>query len=149
MESAPLPSDDSYLLPEPTPAEAEAYLDKFRSWLPRFPFMVLPKDQTAENLRKEKPFLWLCIMNITTTSHPQQVKMKERVRQEAAQRVIVDHERSMDVLLGLVCYIAWQVELIVPSFRMSSNTKQGHASLWAWRKTLHHHILSASRHIGL
>ncbi|EEU43187.1 uncharacterized protein NECHADRAFT_46784 [Fusarium vanettenii 77-13-4] len=116
MESAPLPSDDSYLLPEPTPAEAEIYLDKFRSWLPRFPFMVLPKDQTAENLRKEKPFLWLCIMNITTTSYPQQVKMKERVRQEAAQRVIVDHERSMDVLLGIVCYIAWQVELLAPPF---------------------------------
>ncbi|KAM6519451.1 hypothetical protein FALCPG4_013083 [Fusarium falciforme] len=117
MESAALPSDDSYLLPEPTPAEAEVYLDKFRSWLPRFPFMVLPKDQTAENLRKEKPFLWLCIMNITTTSHPQQVKMKERIRQEAAQRVIVDHERSMDVLLGLVCYIAWATLVSGPGTR--------------------------------
>ncbi|KAM0435975.1 hypothetical protein ACHAPT_002867 [Fusarium lateritium] len=110
MESSTLANDDTYLLPEPTPAEAEVYLDTFRSWLPRFPFMVLPKNQTAESLRKEKPFLWLCIMNITTTSHPQQVKLKERVRQEAAQRVIVEHERSMDVLLGLVCYIAWQVE---------------------------------------
>ncbi|KAI5459808.1 hypothetical protein BGZ63DRAFT_258472 [Mariannaea sp. PMI_226] len=105
--STPPDINETYQLPEPTPAEAEIYLKKFRDWLPNFPFMVLPHDVTAESLRKERPFLWLCIMNITTMSCPQNAILKERVRQEIAQRVIVNNERNMDVLLGLICYLAW------------------------------------------
>ncbi|KAF5026301.1 hypothetical protein F66182_1623 [Fusarium sp. NRRL 66182] len=100
-------SEDTSALPEPTPQEAEGYLDKFREWLKHFPCVVLPQDTTAESLRKEKPFLWLCLMNITSMSVDQQMKMKDRVRQEVATRIIVNHERSMDVLQGLICYISW------------------------------------------
>jgi len=93
--------------PEPTPEEAEIYLEKFRGWIKHFPFLHIPLDVTAEALREQRPFLWRCIMNITTMSAPQQLLMKDRVRQEVAQRVIVDHERTMDILLGLICYVAW------------------------------------------
>ncbi|KAM0562440.1 hypothetical protein ACHAPJ_002130 [Fusarium lateritium] len=108
MDTSPSSNgDDTSALPEPTPEEAEAYLNKFREWLKNFPCIILPHDMTAEVLRKEKPFLWLCIMNITSMSVEQQMNMKERVRQEIATRIIVNHERTLDCLQGLICYISW------------------------------------------
>ncbi|ESU11602.1 hypothetical protein FGSG_05617 [Fusarium graminearum PH-1] len=96
---------DTSSLPEPTPEEAEVYLRKFKTWLEKFPCIVLPQDMTAAALRKEKPFLWLCIMNITSMSVEQQIKMKDQVRQEIATRIIINHERSMDCLQGIICYV--------------------------------------------
>ncbi|CAF3463849.1 unnamed protein product [Fusarium graminearum] len=98
---------DTSSLPEPTPEEAEVYLRKFKTWLEKFPCIVLPQDMTAAALRKEKPFLWLCIMNITSMSVEQQIKMKDQVRQEIATRIIINHERSMDCLQGIICYVTW------------------------------------------
>lgn len=92
---------------EPTPEEAEAYLVKFRQWLKRFPFMILNPDITAENLRQERPFLWLCIMNITTMSLPQQVLLREKVRQELGRRAMSNFDRNLDMLLGLIAYLSW------------------------------------------
>lgn len=94
---------------DPTPEEAEMHLAKFQQWLKNFPCMILPQDVTAATLRKEKPFLWLCIMNITSMCVEQQMKMKDQVRQEIATRIIINHERSMDCLQGLICYISWSV----------------------------------------
>ncbi|KAM0403632.1 hypothetical protein ACHAO7_000292 [Fusarium culmorum] len=99
--------EDTSSLPEPTPEEAEVYLRKFKTWLEKFPCIVLPHDMTAAALRKEKPFLWLCIMNITSMSVEQQIKMKDQVRQEIATRIIINHERSMDCLQGIICYVTW------------------------------------------
>jgi hypothetical protein len=101
--------EDTSSLDEPTPEEAEMYLDKYREWLKKFPCMVLPPDMTAAALRKEKPFLWLCIMNMTSMSVEQQMKLRDRVRQEIANRIIINHERTMDCLQGLICYLTWLV----------------------------------------
>ncbi|KAK7420978.1 hypothetical protein QQZ08_010151 [Neonectria magnoliae] len=99
--------NETYRLPEPTPAEAEIYFKKFQEWLKNFPFMVLPHDATAASLRESYPFLWLCIMNVTSMSTLQTSIMKERIRQEIATRIVVNHERTMDLLLGLIAYLAW------------------------------------------
>ena len=95
--------------PEPTPQEAELYLSKFRAWLSNFPFMHMPSDLTAEQLRRERPFLWLSIMNMTSMSLPQQLLLRERIRQEVANRLVLNNERPMDILLGLVAYLGWYV----------------------------------------
>lgn len=101
--------NDTYTPPEPTLSEAELYLNKFREWLTMFPFMVLPHDVTAASLKNDRPFLWSCIMNVTSMSVRQQAIMKEKIRVEAATRIIVNNERNMDVLLGLIAYLGWQV----------------------------------------
>lgn len=94
-------------LPEPAPSEAEVYLVKFRQWLEFFPFMHLDSDLTAEALQRESPFLWLCIMNVTSMSMPQQAMMRDRLRQEIAQRTILSNERSLELLQGLIILISW------------------------------------------
>ncbi|KAK7420106.1 hypothetical protein QQX98_002969 [Neonectria punicea] len=109
--------NETYRLPEPTPAEAEIYFRKFQEWLKNFPFMVLPHDATAASLRESYPFLWLCIMNITSMSTLQTSIMKERIRQEIATRIVVDHERTMDLLLGLIAYLAWATMTSGPGTR--------------------------------
>ncbi|UNI25075.1 hypothetical protein JDV02_010780 [Purpureocillium takamizusanense] len=98
---------DAYVRPEPTPAEAEIYIGKFRDWLRNFPFMHLPDHVTADALRKERPFLWTCIMNMTSMSLPQQQILRDKVRQELSDRMVFNNERTMDVLLGLIAYISW------------------------------------------
>ncbi|RFU74732.1 znii2cys6 transcription factor [Trichoderma arundinaceum] len=106
---------DSDRLPEPTPSEAEVYLVKFRQWLEFFPFMHLGPEITAEALHRDYPFLWLCIMNVTSMSMPQQAVLRERIRQEVAQRMIVNHERSLEMLQGLIaltsCCIIYELGL--------------------------------------
>lgn len=100
---------DSDRLPEPTPTEAEVYLVKFRQWLEFFPFMRIDPDLTAEALHREHPFLWLCIMNVTSMSMPQQAVLRERIRQEVAQRMVVNHERSLEMIQGLIVLTSWYV----------------------------------------
>lgn len=94
-------------LPEHLCAEADRSLKKFRSWLPYFGFLHLPDSVTSEDLRRERPFLYAVIMNITAMSTPEQQVMAENIRRDVAQRLLVDHERTMDLLVGLVIYVAW------------------------------------------
>ncbi|KAF7542206.1 hypothetical protein G7Z17_g11789 [Cylindrodendrum hubeiense] len=117
MNTVPPDINETYQLPEPTPAEAEIYFSKFRDWMKNFPFMIFSPETTAASLREERPFLWLCIMNITSMSAPQQLLMKERVRQDVATRVIINHERTMDILLGLITYLAWATMTSGPGTR--------------------------------
>ncbi|UKZ81366.1 hypothetical protein TrVFT333_009138 [Trichoderma virens FT-333] len=98
---------DTDRLPEPTPSEAEVYLVKFRQWLEYFPYIHLEPDLTAEGLHRERPFLWLCIMNVTSMSMTQQATMRERVRQEIAQRMIVNGDRGIEMVQGLIALISW------------------------------------------
>lgn len=101
--------NETFRLPEPTSEEAEVYLTKFRDWLKNFPFVVIPPTQTAAALREERPFLWLCIMNLTTMSAPQNNILRERIRHEYITRAFVNQERTMDLLLGLIAFLGWYV----------------------------------------
>ena len=92
---------------EPSPQEAEECLSKFRTWLPNFPFIHLPPAMTAAALRAERPFLWLCIMNLTVTSSEMQIILRDRVRREVSERIVIQNERTMDLLQGLIAFLAW------------------------------------------
>jgi hypothetical protein len=69
--------------------------------------MYISPDVTAQNLRRERPFLWLAIMTITTMSIPQMAVLKHRIRQEVAEIVVVRHEPSMDILQGVIAFLGW------------------------------------------
>ncbi|KAJ9133831.1 Transcriptional regulator WAR1 [Pleurostoma richardsiae] len=87
---------------------AEQNLTVFRTYMLRyFPFVYIPTNTTASELRQARPFLWFCIMAITTRSLPQQISLGERIRRIVAQKVVVESERSIDILLGLLCYLGW------------------------------------------
>ncbi|KAK2015906.1 hypothetical protein LZ32DRAFT_112731 [Colletotrichum eremochloae] len=92
----------------PSPAEAEAMLEGFRTRnLTSFPFKCFGDTTTAQALRAERPFLWLCIMTVASRVTSQQLALGRRVRQVVSQKVVMENERSMDYLLGLLVILGW------------------------------------------
>ncbi|KAF2807184.1 uncharacterized protein BDZ99DRAFT_500451 [Mytilinidion resinicola] len=93
---------------EPSQVEAEQYLASFRTYKSRgFPFVHIPSTTTASHLKQERPFLWLCIMSIASNSTLQQRLLGSRIRQFIAQEMVVQLNRNMDLLLGILTFIGW------------------------------------------
>ncbi|KAH8125990.1 hypothetical protein LI328DRAFT_166834 [Trichoderma asperelloides] len=103
------------LSPEPSEEEAEEYLRIFQTWrLKYFPFIHISCKTSAAELRHEKPFLWLCIMAVSTKSPIRQAGLYNIVRKSLADRMVLNLEKSLDLLLGLLCCLSWgnlQVQL--------------------------------------
>jgi hypothetical protein len=93
---------------EPSPVEVEEYLTNFRTYkLKYFPFIYIPSTTRAQQLRQERPFLWLCIMAVGSKSKSQQQVLGSKIRQKIAQELVVQSERNVDLLLGILAFIGW------------------------------------------
>ncbi|KAK2729073.1 C6 transcription factor [Colletotrichum kahawae] len=92
----------------PSPDEAEALFESFRGQnLRYFPFLHFRPTMTARELRSEKPFLWICIMTVASRVASQQLALGTRVRHIVGQKLLVENERSIDYLLGLLVVLGW------------------------------------------
>ncbi|KAI0159927.1 hypothetical protein GGR52DRAFT_167962 [Hypoxylon sp. FL1284] len=90
------------------PAEAEDALREFREdFLSFFPFMYIPPETTAAQIQQEKPFLWLNIMVVCCKSATRKAALAQRVREIFAQKMLLDMDRNMDLLLGILAYLGW------------------------------------------
>jgi hypothetical protein len=57
---------------EPSLEEADEFLKIFRTQMMEyFPFIIMSTSTTAKELRLQRPFLWLCIMAVTSKSSVQ------------------------------------------------------------------------------
>lgn len=87
---------------------AEEQLHTFhRAFIPMFPFVHIPVKTTAADLLRQKPFLWLVIMALTTKNITQQFAMEETIWSIIAQRIVTEHLANLDLLLGLICFASW------------------------------------------
>lgn len=88
---------------------AENYLESFKSILtPHFPFVVIPHQASAVQLREEKPFLFLAIMASASYENILlQRSLGAEVRRAVASRIILNGEVSFDLLQGLLVFLAW------------------------------------------
>jgi hypothetical protein len=108
------PPEVSNNIPDNTIQDAltEEHLTTFRqSFLPFFPFVYIPAALSVSELRIQKPFLSLVILSLTTKSASQQLIIFDIIPQIVSEKVVGGHERSLDFLLGLVCYLAWSLPL--------------------------------------
>lgn len=100
-----------YSLPEgaePTVEEAERYFQSFCNRnLPHFSFIQFRDGMTALQLRQERPFLWLCIITISSTFIHRQITLGKVIREIAARELVVEGKRNLDLLFGLVCFVGW------------------------------------------
>ena len=95
---------------EPSSLQAEECLSFFQKhMLNLFPFIHLPSDMTAKQVRKWSPFLWFNIMAATAKTPGQQCSMSNSIKRFVAQKLIVDNEKNLDLLLGLLVFISWYV----------------------------------------
>jgi hypothetical protein len=93
---------------EPSPVEAEEYLSIFHTYKSKyFPFVCIPATTTAQQLRQERPFLWLCVMTIASRSTSQQQVLGSKIRHILAQEMLLNSGKNIDLLLGLLAYIGW------------------------------------------
>ncbi|QDS72293.1 hypothetical protein FKW77_006920 [Venturia effusa] len=87
---------------------ADQTLGAFRhAFLPYFPVVYLPDVMDSSFLRQRKPFLWLVIMSLCTKDMNKQIAMEYTIRQIVSQRAVAEHEKNLDLLLGLIVYLAW------------------------------------------
>ncbi|KAK0615620.1 hypothetical protein B0T17DRAFT_510207 [Bombardia bombarda] len=92
---------------QPTPLEAEENLDIFRKHMLGFlPFVHLPTSLSAERLREQYPFLWFNIMMINCKYLAEQRLMSEAAAKYIAQKMVVENEANLDLLLGILASMA-------------------------------------------
>jgi hypothetical protein len=89
----------------PTAEQAETLLEMFRNESSLFfPFISIPKSTRACDLRREKPFTYLAIMAVSSMKGSQQRELSTIIIRQVAERVFVDGERNIDLLLGILTF---------------------------------------------
>ncbi|KGO46093.1 hypothetical protein PEXP_017350 [Penicillium expansum] len=87
----------------------EQCLVKFRThMLKYFAFLHIPVD--AQCLRRERPFLFLCIMAASAQSTQTKIELGERIKETLTERIFLDNDSTavnIDLLLGLLTFLAW------------------------------------------
>lgn len=76
---------------------------------PYFPFICIPDSVSAQDLRRDKPFLYLAVLAISTRKSLHQQELGKVIIRQLAERMLINGERSMDLLLGILTYAAWSV----------------------------------------
>jgi hypothetical protein len=90
--------------------DAAALLDRFLQFLmPQFPFVVLPAQTTAGELRERKPFLFLAILSVSVTDdRALQRALHEEFKGAVAERMLTRHiPPSLESIQGLLVALAW------------------------------------------
>lgn len=88
--------------------QAEQALRLFQTKATVFPFVLVPEGMSLDALRRHRPFLLLTIL---TTASAFDVKLQEKlereIREVLSKRLIVNGESSLDLLEGILVYLAW------------------------------------------
>ncbi|KAI1863722.1 uncharacterized protein JN550_009422 [Neoarthrinium moseri] len=101
---------ESSRIDEISHVKAEEILRLFRTLhLKFYPLIYLPDTTSARELQHERPFLWLVIRAVCAQSAVEQDALGDQVREILAKQLIVDCERSIDMLLGMLTYMGWSM----------------------------------------
>ncbi|OJJ42171.1 hypothetical protein ASPZODRAFT_137445 [Penicilliopsis zonata CBS 506.65] len=91
-----------------TLAREEESLHTFRTQRLQFlPLIHIPATTTARDLKRQSPFLWRCITAVESKDAARQAALCVRIRELAAKRLLVDCDKSLDLLQGVLVYLAW------------------------------------------
>ncbi|KAF2493928.1 hypothetical protein BU16DRAFT_464436 [Lophium mytilinum] len=88
---------------------ANALLHTFKTFMtPHFPFVVIPTHMPAEELRLQKPFLFLVLLAASSYDDmPLQRLLGKEVNKYISARIIIGGEVSFELLQGLLVHLAW------------------------------------------
>jgi len=93
-----------------SPVEANEHLRRFQiDYSKYFPFIYIPSTTSAQQLQQERPFLWLCIMAVTSKSMSQQQMFGSEIRQTISREMVVESSKNIELLLGILLFISWYV----------------------------------------
>ncbi|KAL7919992.1 hypothetical protein ACQKWADRAFT_299840 [Trichoderma austrokoningii] len=86
--------------------EANQLLASFTATSAEFPLIILPFQADLEYLRWKRPCLLLGILTACARDHLQ-TKLEAEFRKTLADRVILNVEKSLDLLQGLLVFLTW------------------------------------------
>lgn len=93
-------------------AGADGYLLQFRSMSPYFPFVIIPNEATVLSMAEDRPFLCLAALAAATSVEKDlQTSLEQSFRVAILQKIMLDGDRNLDLLNGLLVYLAWQADL--------------------------------------
>lgn len=75
--------------------------------LPDFPLVNIPSDYTAVELQREKPTAALAVKALVTKEASKQVVLGKKLREALTQKIMIDGERNLPLLVSLLISIAW------------------------------------------
>ncbi|KAK4506493.1 hypothetical protein PRZ48_000225 [Zasmidium cellare] len=92
-----------------TLSEAEILLDRYcRLMSSGMPFVVIPPGATAQTLFETKPVLLRAICTVAKFHDlPQQQALVKELVKEVAGRVLGESEKSVDIIQGILVFVAW------------------------------------------
>ncbi|KAI2602463.1 hypothetical protein GGR54DRAFT_645021 [Hypoxylon sp. NC1633] len=91
-----------------SPAEADEALRLFRDqFLPFFPFVHIPRDTTPAQLQQSRPLLWMNVVIASCKSPPRKIELGLKFREIMSQKMLIDLDRDIDMLLGLLAFLGW------------------------------------------
>uniref|UniRef100_A0A093V7T1 Putative transcriptional regulatory protein n=1 Tax=Talaromyces marneffei PM1 TaxID=1077442 RepID=A0A093V7T1_TALMA len=107
-----------FKIPHITMSQVDTMVQSYQLKTAYFPFVSIPENITAETLCQKWPFLLLSILVISSADEPiLQKALDERFRKVLATRVVMQGEKSLDYLHGLLVYLS----CIAMGFRRSNN----------------------------
>lgn len=95
-------------VPTPGDVAGQALLEAYTNFMiPMFPFVPIPSQMTAEELCREKPFLYLNISMIASPNPARQQELSKAIKEHISDRIIMQGQRTLDLLQGLLVHLAW------------------------------------------
>lgn len=89
--------------------EANHLIEVFKFQMsPQFPFVVIPLHLRAHELRHEMPFLYRAVMVVASCKRvARQAVLRKEMMREICERVFMESEKSLELLEGLLVFVAW------------------------------------------
>ena len=101
-----------------SPEKAQSLLQVFRDMSTYFPFVMLPTMATVTSLSQERPFLFLAAVTAASSAEkPLQEALERECRSVLCTKALFEGEKSLDLLEGLLVYLAWFVLPILMTIR--------------------------------
>lgn len=89
-------------------SQAEEFVRYFQSRASNFPFVLVPPKMNLDSLRRERPFFLLAILSFSAHKNEKlQDRLEIELRESLSRRIIVNCEKSIDILQGVLVYLAW------------------------------------------
>ncbi|CAG8071288.1 unnamed protein product, partial [Penicillium nalgiovense] len=94
---------------------ADGFLSRFRTMTSYFPFFMVPSHATVLTMCKERPFVLMAALAAATSSDKKlQKSLGDKFRTCALHAIMVHNERSLDLLNGILVYLAWYHFYYIP-----------------------------------
>lgn len=107
--------------PAPPMQDANILLRTFKEqFQPRFPFIAIPDDMSADLLRSQNPWIYRAVVMIAFQDDRfRQIEISKQFLIEISASMLVRGEKSLDMLQGLILYNAWSYYYspVIPSWQ--------------------------------